>query len=147
MRTYCVAQGTLLRPLWWPNGEGNLKKSGFIFMNNWFTLLYSEKLIQQCKAAVFLLFTHQGVWLFCDPMDCSLLLCPWNFPGKILERVTIYFSRRSSQPRDWTHVSCIGRWIFYHWATREAQSNYTPIKINLKRKMWYMYIQWNITQP
>ena len=25
------------------------------------------------------------VWLFCDPMDCSLparLFCPWDFPGK-----------------------------------------------------------------
>ena len=27
---------------------------------------------------------------------------------------------RSSLTKDWTHVSCIGRWILYHWATREA---------------------------
>ena len=26
----------------------------------------------------------------------------------------------SSWIRDQTHVSCIGRWILYHWATREA---------------------------
>ena len=26
----------------------------------------------------------------------------------------------SSQPRHSSHVSCIDRWIFYHWATREA---------------------------
>ena len=26
----------------------------------------------------------------------------------------------SSRIRDGTHVSCIGRWVFYHWATREA---------------------------
>ena len=26
----------------------------------------------------------------------------------------------SSWTRDRTHVSCIGRWILYHWATREA---------------------------
>ena len=26
----------------------------------------------------------------------------------------------SSWTRDWTHVSCIGRWILYHWTTREA---------------------------
>ena len=25
-----------------------------------------------------------------------------------------------SQIRDQTHVSCIGRWILYHWVTREA---------------------------
>ena len=35
------------------------------------------------------------------------------FQVKILELVAISFSRRSSQPRDLTHVSCIGRWILY----------------------------------
>ena len=39
----------------------------------------------------------------------------------ILEWVVISFSIRSSQPRDWTHVFCIGRQILYLWATREAQ--------------------------
>ena len=28
----------------------------------------------------------------------------------------------SSRIRDWTHISWIGRWILYHWTTREAQS-------------------------
>ena len=52
------------------------------------------------------------------------LLCPWNFPGKILEGVAISYSKGSSQPRDRTHiscVSCIGRQILQHWATSEAQ--------------------------
>ena len=31
--------------------------------------------------------------------------------ARILEWVAIYFSRESSQPKDWTHVSCIGRQI------------------------------------
>ena len=57
----------------------------------------------------------------CDPKDCSP-------PGssvhrisqaRILEWVAISFSRGSSHPRDWAQVSCIGRWILYHWATRE----------------------------
>ena len=39
---------------------------------------------------------------------------------KILEWVAIPFSRGSSQARDPTHVSCIGRQILYHLATREA---------------------------
>ena len=26
----------------------------------------------------------------------------------------------SSQTRDWTHISCTGRWILNHWSTREA---------------------------
>ena len=37
-----------------------------------------------------------------------------------LERVAISSSRVSSQPRDRTHVSCIGRRILYWWATWEA---------------------------
>jgi len=40
--------------------------------------------------------------------------------ARILKWVTISFSGGSSQPRDWTHISCIGRWILYHWATGEA---------------------------
>jgi len=57
-------------------------------------------------------------------MDCSPLgssvhgICQ----ARILEWVANSFSRGSSQPRDWTHVSCIGRQILYHWATREARS-------------------------
>ena len=42
--------------------------------------------------------------------------------GIILEWVAISFSRGSSQPRDQTCISCIDRWILYHWATREALS-------------------------
>ena len=40
---------------------------------------------------------------------------------RILERVAICFSRGSSQPRGWSHFSCIGRRMFYHWVTRKAQ--------------------------
>ena len=36
---------------------------------------------------------------------------------RILEWVAISFCRGSSQPRDRTRVSCIGRHILYHWAT------------------------------
>ena len=55
------------------------------------------------------------------PLKPSMLLCPWNFPGKTLEWVALSFSRGSFQPRDWTHISCIGRQIIYHSATWEAQ--------------------------
>ena len=55
-----------------------------------------------------------------DGLQYATLLCPpWDFPGKNT-RVAISFSRGSSQTRALTHVSCIGRWILYHWATREA---------------------------
>ena len=70
---------------------------------------------------MFLMFV---VWCptLCDLMDCSP-------PGssvheisqaRILEWVAIPFSRRSSWPKDQTCISCTGRQILYHWATREA---------------------------
>ena len=40
--------------------------------------------------------------------------------ARILEWVAILFSRGSSQPRDRTHVTCVGRQILYHQASREA---------------------------
>ena len=43
------------------------------------------------------------------------------FQAKILAWVTIFVSRGFSQPRDRTHVSYIGRWILYHWATCKGQ--------------------------
>ena len=42
------------------------------------------------------------------------------FQARILEWVAISSSRGSSQPRDQTHISCIDRWLLYHWATWEA---------------------------
>ena len=55
-------------------------------------------------------------------MDCSP---PGSFvhgisQARVLECVAIFFSRGPSRPRDWTCVSCTGRQILYHWATREA---------------------------
>ena len=44
-----------------------------------------------------------------------------------LEWVAIPFSRESSQFGDQTQVSHIAGGLFTSWATREAQSNYTPI--------------------
>ena len=38
----------------------------------------------------------------------------------VLEWVAISFSRGSSQPRDWTQVSCIAGRFYPSWATREA---------------------------
>ena len=58
---------------------------------------------------------------FCDPIDCSP-------PGssvqrisqvRILKRVAISFSRGSSQPRDWTHISSIGRSTFFFFFITE----------------------------
>ena len=44
----------------------------------------------------------------CDPVDCRLPAFSVHgvFQARILEWVASSFSRRSSWPRDWTHVSC-----------------------------------------
>ena len=64
-------------------------------------------------------------------------MTPWTVPcqaslsmgfsqASILEWVVISSSRGSSLPRDQTHVSCIGRWIIYHRATKEAPDTGIP---------------------
>ena len=67
---------------------------------------------------------------FCNATDSSL-------PGfsvhgvsqaRILKWVAISFSRGSSWSRDRTCVSCVGWWILYHWATREAIRIYSNNK-------------------
>ena len=58
----------------------------------------------------------------CNPMDCSLTGSSIHgiFQARILEWVAISFSRRSSQPRDWTWVSCVVGRRFTIWGTREV---------------------------
>ena len=94
------------------------------------------------------MYTHTHIhihccWLvakFCDPMDCS-------WPGssvsrisqaRILKWVAISFSNGSSQPKEWTCVSCISRRIIYHWATREAHTH-IYIHVYIKYIMVYLY--------
>ena len=66
------------------------------------------------------------VWL-CNRTDCSP-------PGssihgvsqtRILKGVAISFSRGSSWPRIQTYISCIGRWILYHWASKKSCLNHS----------------------
>ena len=45
----------------------------------------------------------------------SMLLCPWNSPGKNIGMGCHSLPQGSSWPRDWTfYVSCIGRWVLYY---------------------------------
>ena len=58
----------------------------------------------------------------CNPMDCSLPGSSVHgmLQARILEWVAMLSSRGSSQPRDWTQVSCTAGRFFTVWATREA---------------------------
>ena len=51
---------------------------------------------------------------------CGLYSVHGISQARILEWVSIAFSKGSSQPRDWTHISYIGRRILYQWATSKA---------------------------
>ena len=87
-------------------------------------LLLKISLTNICCACVCLV--AQSYLTLCDQSDCS----PPGFSVhgilqvRILEWVAISSSRGSSWLRDWSHISCIGRWILYHWATWEALSAY-----------------------
>ena len=59
----------------------------------------------------------------CDSMDCSLSHSSIHgiFQARVLEWVSISFSRGSSWPRDQTQISCIVGRCFTVWATREVR--------------------------
>ena len=93
-----------------------------------------------------LLLLFSCVWLYCDLMDCSP-------PGssvhgisqaRILEWVTISFSRGSSKSRDQTHISCIGKYILYHWATRDPPTYDITVERlpKLRNQHWYITINY-----
>ena len=58
-------------------------------------------------------------------MDCSLSGSSVHgiFQARVLEWIAISFSRGSSQPRNWTQVSCIAGRCFTVWATKEVSYN------------------------
>ena len=66
--------------------------------------------------------TSQSCPTLCNTMNCSLPRSSvhGNFQARILEWLAISSSKGSSQLRDQTwdsFVSCIGRWVLYHWAS------------------------------
>ena len=48
----------------------------------------------------------------------------------ILEWVAISFSRGSSQPRNQSHISYIGKWVLYRQATSEAQATFVKLLLS-----------------
>ena len=86
---------------WKPSGSSDLLSMSYLFM------------LSACLSLV-----AQLCPTLCDPMDHSLLLCPW---GILQSRIW------ASQPRDWTQVSCVAGGFFTAWATREALQM-TPCK-------------------
>ena len=88
---------------------------GLPWCSDWFDLLA----VQRC------VLVAQSCPTLCCSMDCSLSGFSVHRIFQAIIPEWVSFSRGSSQPRDWTHVSCVsciaGR-FFIHWATGEACS-------------------------
>ena len=88
---------------------------------------------------LFVLLVAQLCPTLCDPMNCSLLLWPWDSQAIILEWVAISLSRGSSWSRDRTQVSCIAGRLFTDWATREAR-----VKVKSLNHVWLFATPWTV---
>ena len=78
-----------------------------------------------------------------------LFVTPWTvafhviFQARILEWVAISSFRGYSWPKDRSHlscISCIGRWILYHWATWEVPNRLRCFKIFHFLQCWICLI-------
>ena len=100
----------------------------FAAIKTWISVFYSH--LQKTTKTTYLRFCL----VLSDslrPMDCILpgFFANGIFQARILEWLTGSSSRWSSQPRYWTHISCIswnGRQSLYHWGTWEAQNHIFP---------------------
>ena len=144
MTAYCIAQGTLLGDLGWPKWE-------YMYIC---TVVWKWKSLSVSDSLQF-----HGLYSPWNSPGQARILLEWvafplgsqpptlqgdSLPAKpqgsprIPDGVVYPFSNRSSQPRNWTGVSCIAGRFFTNWAIKEAcrvetnttlYSNYTPIKI------------------
>ena len=99
--------------------------------------LFSSFFLKKCLDSSLLSFSESvsnNCLLFSREVVSNYFVTPWTvahqaplsmgFPqARRLEWIAISFSRESSQPRDWTWISCLSRRILYHWATKEATAN------------------------
>ena len=85
-------------------------------------LLSSRNMVHSCREIVCLLLgcllRFSKCPTLCDPTDCSPRGSSVHgiLQAGILEWVAVFFSRGSSQPRDWTCISCIAGKFFTDWA-------------------------------
>ena len=100
----------------------------------WIDFYISSFLRKITPNYVVAVYSLNHVWLFCNPMGCSPSGPSVHgiFQARILEWISISFFRGSSWLTDQTHISCIGRWIRYHWAIREAS-----LKVSLLAADWF----------
>ena len=94
---------------------------------------YTSIYLHLCESVCVYIYIYIYIYIASSVMSSSLRSTNYSLPGssvhwifqaRILELVAISLPRISSQTRDGTHISCIGRWILYHWDSREG--HYLP---------------------
>ena len=93
-----------------------------------------------CRALLQGVFPTQ--WLNLGLLHCRQILCCLSHQRspRILEWVAYPFSRRSSQPGNWTGVSCIAGRFFTNWVTRENfQSHIIKEGAGWKGLLWLFF--------
>ena len=83
--------------------------------------------------------------LLCDPVDYRV---HGILQARILEWVAFSFSRESSQPRDWTQVSCTEGRFFINWATNQLKSP-PPFRVLSRsldwKHLWPLFFHWTFS--
>ena len=139
-----VACHFLLQGIFWPRDQTHVFWIGRWFLYHWATCedlswFMKVKVAQSCLTlhpgqntgvgSLFLLqgiFPTQGSNPGCP--HCRQILYQLSHKGspRIKEWVAYLFSPGSSQPRNWTRVSCTAGRFFTNWAIREALVYFTP---------------------
>ena len=98
----------------------------------------------------------QSCRTLCERVDYSLLgsSVHGTFQARVLEWVTMSFSRGSSWPKDRTCISCISctaRWILDHWATWEDHCCRRQI-LKSACQQWWLFLaalrqSWYLASP
>ena len=87
----------------------------------------------------------------CNPKDCSPPSSSVHgiLQARILEWITIFCSRGSYWPQAQTCISCIGRQILYHWATRKAHTNAWQFVTaqEIQTRIYYYNADWECSAP
>ena len=105
------------------NVLARIQMSGF---NHWlwhspFYVSLGKPLHLPKPPSAFVCSVTQSCPILCDPMDCSSPDSSMEFSGQeYWSGLPFPSPGESSQPRDQTCISCIGRQIRYHWATWET---------------------------
>ena len=134
----------------------------FIFFKKW---ILECECVQSCNFSAYFSETKHCCrlvaesWLtLCDLLACSLPSSSVReiSQARILQWVVIFPSRGSSRPRDWTHVSFIGRNKVYKCASagRSQRTSYwcrsqgsltVAVSVRSSQSSWEVFLPWSLS--